>query len=119
MLSHGPCDTCEQLAAAVLTAGPAINYVKENQMQKYPRRRDVRDTCERVFAALSDQLNDSAEFGRLFLTDLRNLLRDGISFEHAVLSFEVMPAAEEPVVAEPIDQPVNSFQHFPSKLGLS
>jgi hypothetical protein len=68
-------------------------------MQKFPRRRDVRNTCERVFEVLGDQLNDSAEFGRDFLTDLRNLLRDGISFEHAVLSFEVVPLSDIEAVA--------------------
>jgi hypothetical protein len=68
-------------------------------MQQSPRRRDVRDTCERVFEVLSDQLNESAEFGRSFLTELRNLLRDGISFEHAVLSFEVVPLSDIEAVA--------------------
>jgi hypothetical protein len=94
-------------------------------MQQSPRRRDVRDTCERVFEVLSDQLNESAEFGRSFLTELRNLLRDGISFEHAVLSFEVVPLSDieavaiiEPppahsAVVELVPEAFNAFQrHF-------
>lgn len=74
-------------------------------MKQSPRRREVRDLCERVFEVLSDQLNDSAEFGRSFLTELRDLLSEGISFEHAVLSFEVVP----PAFAEVDEEGESSF----------
>jgi hypothetical protein len=56
--------------------------------QIFPRRRDVRSMAEEMLHALLANYDSVAEeFDRDFLTDVRDLMRDGVPFTDAVGAF--------------------------------
>lgn len=53
---------------------------------EYPRRRDVRERLLDIYEVLHANFDDLAEdFDRDFLTEVRDLMRDGIDLETAVV----------------------------------
>lgn len=54
--------------------------------QEYPRRREVRDTAEEMLhILLENYANADESFDIDFLTDVRDLMREGVSFSDAVM----------------------------------